>query len=195
MLNYGSNVKGAAIIIRLNSLYCILAIYLLFAADNVVFAEIPTDSTVTSTVEFRVLGPGVMVPNTRILIVDNKGHLISSGLTDKNGIWKVLLTVDIDPRFSMVEKMGTVTAISIANGYKEDIIFDVPVRKDAVQIVSLSPLVKNTRNEPTYSLGMLHRLTVFPLIDIYAKQEGLARENSIEGDLDSPHWSPNIVNP
>ncbi|MGD8189584.1 hypothetical protein ACQCN2_06215 [Brevibacillus ginsengisoli] len=173
--------------------------HFLASSGLVVFAE-ARDKTVTAEVEFRVIGAqenqiGAMVPNARILIVDNKGNLLRSGLTNKDGIWRVLITTEIDPRFTMVEKMSTVTAITIANGFNEAIIFDVPVKSDAVQVIVLSPLKRNSRNEPTYSLGMLHRLTVIPLIDTYAKQAGLIRVNSIEGDPDSPHWSPTFGKP
>ena len=83
--------------------------------------------------------------------------------------------------------------MAFANGYVERLFFDVPATEEgSVQVVTLSPINPHQRNEPGYELGMLHRLWVLPLLDLYAEQAGLCKQPSVEGDWNSPHWGPDL---
>jgi len=153
--------------------------------------------TLTGTVEFRAIEQLPQEPwhraiaGARVLVIGPDGKLLATGLTDAAGKWTAQVTVPIDQRFARSRRLGTVTAIAVANGYIERLFFDVPVTEEgAVQVVALSPIQPHQRNEPGYELGMLHRLWVLPLLDHYAEQAGLGRQAPVEGDWNSPHWAP-----
>lgn len=155
---------------------------------------------VSGTTEFRVIHELTQepwskpIPGARILVIGPHGHLLATGLTNQEGRWPASLTVPTDPRFAPSATLGTVTAIAIAEGYIERIFFDVPViAHGALQVMSLTPIIPNQRNEPGYELGMLHRLWFLPLLDHYAGQAGLGKQPPVPGDWNSPHWSPHTV--
>lgn len=154
---------------------------------------------VSGTVEFRAIEQLAAEPwyrviaGARILVIGPDGKLLTTGATNHEGRWITQVTVPADQRFSPSRTLGTVTAMVVANGYIERIFFDVPVADEgAVQVVALSPIKPDQRNEPGYELGMLHRLWVLPLLDHYAEQAGLGKQPVVEGDWNSPHWGPDL---
>lgn len=134
-----------------------------------------------------------VISGARILVIGPEGTLLKTGTTNEAGKWITRVAVPADQRFSPSRRLGTVTAIAVANGYIERLFFDVPVTEEgAVQVVTLSPIKPHQRNEPGYEIGMLHRLWVPPLLDYYAAQAGLGKQPTVEGDWNSPHWSPDL---
>lgn len=173
------------------------AILLILWARGIAEAHLPI--TVNGTVEFRAIEQLPREPwyrpiaDTRILVIGPDGKLLKTGVTDQTGKWITQLVVPEDPRFSPSRTLGTVTAVAVASGYIERLFFDVPVTAEGdVQVVALLPIRPYRRNEPGYELGMLHRLWVLPLLDYYAEQAGLGKQPHVEGDWNSPHWSPEL---
>ncbi len=152
----------------------------------------PTAQTVSSAVEFRVASP---VPRplsgARVLVIGNDGRLLANGLTDSAGKWRTTLTVPVDPRFAGVKMMGTVTAIAVARGFNEQIIFDVPVAPGEVQPITLLEAKSGQRNEPFATLGHLHRLIYAQVIDRYARLAHLGKQPPIAGEFQYAPWGPN----
>lgn len=144
-----------------------------------------------SVVRFRVAAPsGERVTGARVIVLDPGGDVISSGLTDASGDWNAPIPVAVDGRFASVRRMGTVTAIVVANGFNEQVVFVIPVVPHAVEPVILNPIDRGARNEPTAKLGNLHRHDVQVLVDMYAKKLGLQRQTAIPGELGYAPWGP-----
>lgn len=89
--------------------------------------------------------------------------------------------------------MGIVTAIAIANGYNEQVIFEVPVQKHAVESIMMMPIRPNHRNEPTMTVGSIHRHDLSRMINAYAAKVGLKRQDPIPGEQDYAPWSPDLA--
>lgn len=146
---------------------------------------------VEGNVEFRVADRAShRVDGAHVLVVDPQGRVIASGKTDTSGTWMVRMNVPQDPRFASVKPMGTVTALVVAQGYNEQVLFEVPVSSHEVQPVILNPITKGQRNEPTIMLGNLHRHVVAELLNHYATQQGLTRQAPIPGELQYSPWGP-----
>ncbi|MCY0894360.1 MAG: hypothetical protein OWR52_12790 [Acidibacillus sp.] len=143
-----------------------------------------------TTVEFRVSNVQMKrVDGARVLIIDDRGKLIQSGLTNREGVYDARIATPLDRRFVPVKKMGTVTAILFADGYNESIVFDVPVQSGQVQPVMLNPIVQNQRNEPTIMLGNIHRHTYIGLVSYYAELQKLKKQPPIPGEQNYAPWS------
>ncbi|GMA64773.1 hypothetical protein NZD89_05275 [Alicyclobacillus fastidiosus] len=147
--------------------------------------------TVSATVTFRVVSAADYqgLKGARVIVVDSSGRVITSGLTNSNGVWSVPLTVNSDPRF---DGLGVVTAICVANGYNENVVFEVPVRQGTVQPITLYPVKPKLRNEASASLGQLHHLDVIEIVNKYASQMGLERQPGLSGESGYAPWGPNL---
>ena len=100
-----------------------------------------------------------------------------------------------DPLFPN-RQMGEVTIITVANGYNEQIDFRVPINEfndhTAKDSVSLWIVDSKRRNEPRFTNGSYHRLTVYEMLDEYANQVGLTKQN-IKMDVGAePPWGPDL---
>lgn len=155
-----------------------------------------TGTTRTGHVEFRVGTPeSKLVSGARIIIVNPEGKVVSTGLTNASGVWDASLPYQDDARYEQVDPRGIVTAIVVATGYNEQAVFEVPVQQDTVvQPIVLFPLSPNQRNEPTASLGNIHRFTLMNFINRYAKQVGLKRQTPITGNHGYAPWGPEVSN-
>ncbi len=146
---------------------------------------------IKASVEFRVASQDSKeIPGARVIVIDKSGKILNSGLTNQKGIWDAALTVEQDSRFKDVKQLGTVTTICVAKGYNEDITFEVPVHEGAVQPIILRQINGKARNEPTRSLGNLHRHTIVDLMNHYAEQYGLSKQAPINSDPGRTQWSP-----
>ncbi len=153
--------------------------------------DLSLGSSRTVTVEFRVASVKMKkLDGARILVIDDRGKVIESGVTSREGVWDAHFVTPLDRRFLPVKKMGTVTAILFADGYNEAIIFDVPVEQGQIQPVMLNPIVPNQRNEPTAQLGAIHRHTYMELIRHYAELQKLKKQPPIPGEVDYAPWGP-----
>jgi hypothetical protein len=147
--------------------------------------------TITATVQFRVVSAADFsaLRGARVIVVGSDGRMLRTGLTDARGQWSVPLTVPLDPRFGDI---GIVTAVCVANGHNENVVFEVPVKQGTVQPVTLYPVRPRLRNEASASLGQLHHLDVISIVDRYAQELGLARQPGIVGEQGYSPWGPVI---
>ncbi|MDQ0914600.1 hypothetical protein [Paenibacillus sp. V4I5] len=135
------------------------------------------------------------INNARFIVIDRDGEIITTGLSNSKGEWIVPIKVERDPRFP-TKQMGTVTLITIAKGYNEHIMFNVPVNEHmdsnkGTASVSLNPIKTTQRNEPSIlNAGYIHRFTVFETLDYYAKKLGLKKQPQL--DHDYLHWGPEV---
>jgi hypothetical protein len=139
--------------------------------------------------------PGQPIKGARVIVINSLGKILVTKLTDSNGIAKINVTVKKDPLFPK-KQMGEVTIITVANGYNEQIDFSVPINEfndhSAKDSVSLSIVDPKRRNEPRFTNGSYHRLTVYEMLDGYAKKVGLTRQK-IKVDVGTvPPWGPNL---
>ncbi|SDO25395.1 hypothetical protein SAMN05518871_11348 [Psychrobacillus sp. OK028] len=162
------------------------------------FAE-TNENTVLATLSARVTTTfeehGKPISNSRIIVINSLGEIIGTELTNSDGEAKIPVSVHKDPRFLMKD-MGEVTVIAVANGYNEHINFSVPINEFSDNTGSVSiPLWKidpNRRNEPQFIHGSFHRLTVFEMLDYYAKKIGLKRQNIKEDSILPAPWGPEL---
>jgi hypothetical protein len=147
--------------------------------------------TISATVQFRVVSATDFstLRGARVIVVGPDGRVLRTGLTDANGQWSVPLTVPLDPRFGDI---GIVTAICVANGHNENVVFEVPVKQGTVQPITLYPIRPKLRNEAFASLGQLHHLDVIDIVNRYAQELGLTKQPGIVGEQGYSPWSPNI---
>jgi hypothetical protein len=147
--------------------------------------------TITATVQFRVVSASDFstLRGARVIVVGPGGRILRTGLTDARGQWSVPLTVPLDPRFGDI---GTVTAICVANGYNENVVFEVPVKQGTVQPITLYPIRPKLRNEASASLGQLHHLDVIDIVNRYAQELGLTKQPGIVGEQGYSPWSPSM---
>jgi hypothetical protein len=166
-----------------------------------VFAE-TSENTVSAVLAAKVtttvkpLGEqGTPIRNARIVVINSLGKIIATELTNSQGEAIIPVTVPKDPSFPM-KNMGEVTVIGVAKGYNEHINFSVPINEfnDHTGRVSI-PLWQidpKRRNEPQFSNGDFHRFTVFEMLDYYAKNLGLKRQNIKEESIAPAPWGPEL---
>ncbi|QSO45476.1 hypothetical protein [Alicyclobacillus mengziensis] len=147
--------------------------------------------TATATIRFRVVSADDfrVLPGARVIVVGEDGRIITSGVTNTDGIWSPSLTVPLDPRF---KDIGIVTAIGVANEHNENVVFEVPVKQGTVQPITLYPIQPRLRNEASASLGQLHHLDVIEIVNRYAQMLGLSKQPGIVGEFGYSPWSPNL---
>jgi hypothetical protein len=161
-------------------------------SENTVFAKMT--AKVRTTV--NPLGEqGTPIRNARIVVINSLGKIIATELTNSQGEAIIPVTVPKDPRFPMMN-MGEVTVIAFAKGYNEHINFSVPINEfnDHTARVSI-PLLQidpKRRNEPQFLNGDFHRFTVFEMLDYYAKNLGLKRQNIKEESITPAPWGPEL---
>ncbi|TYP70175.1 carboxypeptidase-like regulatory domain-containing protein [Paenibacillus methanolicus] len=190
----------------MNKLGCVVlaACIVYFATVPVAAAAVGRDPAVTATLQVNVNAlNGIRpvsdrsfspVPHARILVIDRDGTFLTTGLSNAKGNWTMPVRVLIDPRFP-TKRMGMLTVIVIAEGYSEQIFFDVPVDQhgfgEGDVRVTLDKIVAGRRCEPrAWNADGLHRFTVFNTLDYYAKQLGLEERVQIDGEM---HWGPDIA--
>ncbi|MGG1552246.1 hypothetical protein [Paenibacillus ferrarius] len=141
------------------------------------------------------------ITGARVIAIDAEGAILAQGLTDRQGEWQADIAVPRDLRFAK-KNMGMVTLITVADGYNENVTFDVPVNQfdDGVvsAVVTLRPIRADERNEPSFN-AQLHRFTVFEMLDDYANRVGLVKQkpSASSGGLREPEmpWSAEIRKP
>lgn len=146
---------------------------------------------ITDTVQFRVVSATDFgsLSGARVIVVAKDGRLLKTGLTNPQGIWSTSLTVLLDPRF---KDIGIVTAICVANGHNENVVFEVPVKQGTVQLITLYPIKPRLQNEASATLGQLHHLDVIDIVNKYAQEIGLTRQPAIAGELGYAPWGPTL---
>ncbi|MBX5437779.1 MAG: hypothetical protein IRZ33_11280 [Alicyclobacillaceae bacterium] len=122
-------------------------------------------------------------------LIGPDGRLLQTGLTDAEGMWRAHVTVARDPRF---QDLGFVTALCVAGGHNETVVFAVPVRQGTVQPVTLNPIQPGLRNEPSAMLGQIHRLDVIDFVNRYGSALGLQRQTPIPGEQGYAPFGPRI---
>jgi len=135
------------------------------------------------------------IRNARIIVINSLGEIIGTELTNTDGEATIPVTVQKDRMFPM-KNMGEVTVIAVANGYNEQINFNVPINEfndnTGRVFVPLSNIDPKKRNEPQFINGSFHRLTVFEMLDYYGEKLGLKRQNIKEDSISPAPWGPDL---
>lgn len=138
--------------------------------------NIKASNTVTANVSFSVMdSKSKPIQGVKILIINGDGEVIDSITSDENGKAVKKLTVPIDKRYIWADPndlgtRGTVTVIAFKEGYRETVLFEVPVSAgSAGQPFYLNPIIPGKRNEPDVQLGNNHHLEILSLVDKYAQ--------------------------
>ncbi|QKE72256.1 hypothetical protein HPK19_05330 [Arthrobacter citreus] len=182
----------------------ILSALLFFSFTSLTFADMSNNVSATLTVQVspssnstNSIDEVTPIKGARIIVINSLGKVIGTELTDSNGTAKLQVTVTKDFRFPKKE-MGEVTLITVANDYNENINFSVPINEfndhTAKVSVSLWRVDQKKRNEPQFNNGSFHRLTVFEMLNYYAEQVGLAKQNITMYEGTTPPWGPSIKN-
>ncbi|MES9685800.1 hypothetical protein ABWK22_23425 [Gottfriedia acidiceleris] len=178
----------------------ILSTFIFLSISQLTLAEKLNEVSATLTVQ---VGPsadssgesGQPIKGARIIVINSLGKVLGTELTDSKGIAKIKVTVKKDPLFPK-KQMGEVTIITVANGYNEQIDFSVPINEfndhTARDSVSLWIVDPKRRNEPRFTNGSFHRLTVYEMLDDYAKKVGITKQNITMDAGAEPPWGPNL---
>lgn len=148
-------------------------------------------ANVTATIQFRVVSSTDFraIPGARVVLIGPNGRMVKTGLTDGDGIWRTTVTVPRDPRFP---DLGFVTALCVAFGHNETVVFDVPIRQGTAQPVTLNPIQPGLRNEPMAMLGQIHRLDVIDFVNRFGEAAGLERQTPIPGEEGYSPFGPSL---
>ncbi|QQE77693.1 hypothetical protein [Alicyclobacillus sp. SO9] len=145
------------------------------------------------TLDFHVINANQQnISGARVICIDPDGKVLRSGITNKKGDWTCRIPLQPDPRFDEAREMGIITAMAVAKGYNESVVFEVPVVNQAQQPITMEPIRPNRRNEPTYALGNLHRHDILKMVDDYAKQLKLKKQPPVAGEQGYSAWGPDI---
>ncbi len=139
----------------------------------------PSDSQeevyITAKVEFRAYTNNQQkLENVSIVIIGSEGQVLDVLVTNRKGVAKRTLTVPIDKKYKMLEDYhlqlrGTVTAIAFKDGYRETVLFEVPVKNASIQPFYMAPFIPGERNEPIAVLGNNHHLEILSLVQEYSQ--------------------------
>jgi hypothetical protein len=181
-----------------NSVLIIIIISFLITPISV-FAE-TNENTISAILTAKVATTsdenGKPIRNARIIVINARGEIIGTDLTNSEGTTKIPVTVQKDPKFPM-KNMGEVTVIAVSNGFNEHINFSVPINEyndhTARVYIPLRKIDPNRRNEPQFLHGNFHRFTVFKMLDYYAEKIGLKRQEISVDIGKEPPWSEEII--
>ncbi|QQE79259.1 hypothetical protein [Alicyclobacillus sp. SO9] len=169
-----------------------IAALMFFSSSLVPVTYAKLKSAQSETITFHVISTGQKdISGARVSCINPDGKVLQSGLTNQHGDWTANLQLKQDPRFNKAEKMGTITAMAVAKGYNESVVFDVPVIKQGQQPITMKKLGPNSENQPSYSIGNIHRLDIMRMVDRYANQLHLQRQSPVPGDYGYAPWGPN----
>jgi hypothetical protein len=137
---------------------------------------------------------GIFITGARIIIIDANGNIVGNKLTNQKGEVSLPLTTFRNKIFP-TENMGEVTVIVIADGYNEEIDFNVTINEFGQNKgranAYLEKIREQGRNEPQYINGSYHRLTVFQMLDYYANKVGLKKQQLPKEIVGDP-WSAKL---
>jgi hypothetical protein len=155
-----------------------------------VFAAVSTNQQ-KGHIEFRVGSPkSTTIAGARVIVISHEGKIVDSGLTNARGVWNASVPFHEMKWNQGFDAKGVVNAVVLANGYNEQAVFVVPNSQNTVQTVVLQPIVPNSRNEPSQSLGDFFRHDLKMYVDYYAKELKLKKQPPIPGDPGYAPWSP-----
>lgn len=145
----------------------------------------------TGEIEFRVGSPKTtVIAGARVIVINLDGKVLSSGLTDSTGTYRTTAPFYITEWNENLKTKGIVTAIAVANGFNEQVVFVVPITKHTVQPIILQPITPNARNFPSASLGNIHPQDLRGFVMHYAEELKLTHQPPIPGDPGYLPWSP-----
>ncbi|HBC93307.1 MAG TPA: hypothetical protein DCZ10_10540 [Pelotomaculum sp.] len=141
--------------------------------ENSVISE-----TVATSVDFRasainsnISGHASPLPGVSILLIGTDGKVIDKLITNEQGEVQKDITVPIDHKYldespGALPPRGTVTAIAFKEGYRQKVLYEVPIDSTA-QPFLMEPIVEGERNEPDVQLGNNHHLEIISLVRKY----------------------------
>jgi hypothetical protein len=133
------------------------------------------EKQVSSTIYFKVVNPDSKheVEGVRLKIINSDGMAIGTVITDKIGQAKTTISVSLDKKYFYqsnqysIEK-GTVAVIAYKEGYRETVLFEVPVTpNENFQVIPMYSIVSGQRNEPFVKLADIHHLSILDLVEKY----------------------------
>jgi hypothetical protein len=188
-----AGVMSMKMLIRRTALAALAAVSMSTLLPETTFARSTTGQGRYETLDFHVINAKQdNVSGARVICIDPDGKVLRSGLTDKKGDWTCRIPLQQDPRFDEAREMGIITAMAVAKGYNESVVFEVPVVNQGQQPITMEAIKPNRRNEPTYALGNLHRHDVLKMVNDYAKQLKLKKQPPVPGEQGYSAWGPEI---
>lgn len=191
------NIKKVVISLVQKSLVICLLVSLFFMSMSVLSKtnEDTVKAIVTAKVTTTTEEQEIPIRDARIIVINSVGEIIGTELTNAEGEAKIPVSVLKDRRFPS-KTIGEVTIIAVANGYNEYINFSVPINefndRSGKVSVSLREINRNNRNEPQFLNGSFHRFTVFEMLDHFAEEIGLKRQEiTFEIGKEAP-WSAEL---
>jgi hypothetical protein len=166
---------------------CLMIILCLFPCQSLAFGKstydvmktpnsiTKTEKQVAANIHFNVVNPDSKqeIEGVRLIVVSSDGVAIDTVVTDKSGQAKTTISVALDKKYFNksnyypIEK-GTVTVIAYKEGYRETVLFEVPVSpNENYQLIPMYSIVPGQRNEPFVQLADIHHLTILELVEKY----------------------------
>lgn len=137
----------------------------------------PEEETIGSQITFRAFRQHGDVENAlsgvKIVVIDQSGEVLRVLETPENGEVQGEFTVTTDKKYagtknSEFELRGTVTVIAFKEGFREVVLFEVPINSYSIQSIYMEPESSTERNEPRSELGNNHRLDILELVETYS---------------------------
>lgn len=132
------------------------------------------NTTVSASLRFKIIDQFTKqeIEGVKLVVINKDGEVIDTLLTDKNGQAEKTISAPLDKKYFSQElnpmQRGTVTLIAYKDGYRETVLFEVPVNpNDTYQPFSMYPVVSGQRNEPVVRIAEIHHLTIIELVDKY----------------------------
>lgn len=135
---------------------------------------------VTVNIDFKVSAnnsktskPASPLSGVSILLIATDGQVIDKLVTNEQGEAQKDITVVVDHKYpdkpsNMTAPRGTVTAIAFKEGYRQKVLFEVPISKErSAQSFLMEPIITSERNEPDVQLGDNHHLEIISLVEKY----------------------------
>jgi hypothetical protein len=165
---------------------CTKTVYETRYIDNTVIPEMVTNNldfraftrvannSSTSNPSFIPPGePSSPLPGVSILIIGTDGKVIDKLVTNEQGEAQKSITVPVDYKYpekpvSEVATLprGTVTVIAFKEGYRQTVLFEVPIDSSA-QPFLMEPIVAGESNDPDVQLGNNRHLEIISLVEKY----------------------------
>ena len=136
--------------------------------------------TVTANLNFKVFADNSStsnssspLPGVSILVVGTDGSVIDKLISNEQGEAQKDITVSVDHKYlynnsNTILPRGTITAIAFKEGYRQTVLFEVPVSEEgSVQSFLMNPVISGERNKPDAQLGNNHRLNIISLVKKY----------------------------
>lgn len=129
---------------------------------------------ITSNITFNIWDEiNKPIKGAKIIVIDGNGSVLSSAISNEAGQIEQKITVPLDERFywedpDKMEPRGTVMVIAYKQGYKELVVFEIPVSSyTPTQNIYMNRIAEGERNEPDIKIANIHHLEIISLVRKY----------------------------